>query len=64
MDETRITIAEYAALVGRDRSRVLRKAQAGDFQTAKREQIGALVVWTIDRGEEYTDKRVKKEPRG
>ena len=62
MQPGRITLAEYAALIGRDRSSVLKKAQNGDFPSAQRVTIGGYVIWTIDKDEPYTDKR-KKEPR-
>lgn len=59
----RISLAEYALLIGRNRSSVLRKAQHGDLPSARRETIGGYVIWTIDRSEPYTDKRIKEKPR-
>jgi len=61
MGENRITLAEYADLIHRDRSCVLRKAQKGDFPSARRETIGGYKIWTIDKSEPYIDKR--KGPR-
>ncbi|HNW87987.1 MAG TPA: hypothetical protein PKJ47_13755 [Candidatus Limiplasma sp.] len=63
MGNNRITLAEYAALIGRDRSSVLKKAQNGDFPSARRETIGGYVIWTIDKNEPYTDNRKMKRPR-
>lgn len=57
MDNNRITLAEYAALVGRDKSRVMRKAQNGDFQSAKLEQLGKFSIWMIDQDEPWSDRR-------
>jgi hypothetical protein len=49
----RITLIEYAQRVGRDPSRVRRKAMNGDFKTAQK--VGR--DWTIDEDEPYTDRR-------
>lgn len=59
MDNNRITLAEYAALVGRDKSRAMRKAQNGDFPSAKLEQLGKFSIWMIDRDELWTDRRTQ-----
>lgn len=49
-----ISATEYANRVGRDRSRILRKMNNGDFQTAIK--IGN--AWVIDEDEPYTDRRM------
>lgn len=62
MDHKRVTLAEYAALVGRDKSRVMRKAQNGDFKSAKLEQFGKFSIWMIDQDEPWTDRRTQLAP--
>ena len=50
-----ISLTEYAEKVGKDPSRVRRKAINGDFKTAQK--IGRN--WVIDENEPYIDNRRK-----
>lgn len=50
-----ISLVEYAARHGKDRSSALRMAQRGRFETAKK--IGRN--WVIEESEPYPDNRVK-----
>ena len=50
-----ISIGEYAKLVAKDPSRCRRKAENGDFKTARK--IGRN--WIIDKSEPYSDNRRK-----
>lgn len=49
-----ISATEYAKKVGRDRSRIIRKLQNGDFASAQR--IGN--TWALDEDEPYLDNRL------
>lgn len=50
-----ISLAEYAAIHGKEQSSVRQKAERGGFQTARK--IGRN--WCIDRDEPYIDNRKK-----
>lgn len=52
-----ISLGEYAKLKNKDKSRAIRKAQNGDFKTAKK--IGNQ--WVVSSNEEWIDRRRKKE---